>query len=326
MKNIALLGAGQLGSRHLQALAMVTSAIRIQVVDSSDEALKVAESRFNEVASGFKGKISYHNSISELVQQIDVVIVATGSKIRRVVVEELLAHASVEYLVLEKVLFTKEEDYSAIEKLLEEKKVKCWVNCTRRMMNGYLQIKQELSSEKGAIHFVATGNNWGMGCNGIHLVDMFSLLTGRTDIEFSDELIDRTILESKRPGYIEFTGTVLGTAAPHSFHMSSFAEGSSPLHIHIHTATTRYSIEEGANGKVWISRLSANWGWEEKEFKMPFQSQLSHIFTDELLSKGNCGLTPYKESKELHLSYLNTLIGVMRKVNNDKTIKECPVT
>ena len=78
MKNIALIGAGQLGSRHLQALAQVKQPISIQVIDSSSDSLKVAEARFNEVSSNFKGKISFHNDISSLEKNIDVAIVATN--------------------------------------------------------------------------------------------------------------------------------------------------------------------------------------------------------------------------------------------------------
>lgn len=323
MNNVVIIGAGQLGSRHLQALALVSPEISIQVVDSSAEALSVAESRFKEVGSGFKGQISFHTSIAELPEEISVAIVATGSKVRRAVLEQLLDHSNVMYCILEKVLFTKEEDYVAVEKLLKQKNVKAWVNCPRRMMKVYQDIQKEL---KGNIHFVATGNNWGMGCNGIHLLDIFSFLTGRTDIKLSNELIDKTILESKRPGYIEFSGAITGTANQHSFHITSFSEAVSPLHVHIHTGTTRYSLQEGANGKLWISRLDKNWEWEEKGFEMPFQSKLTNIVVQDLLSKGNCDLTPFETSKELHLLFLNNLIDMMRKINNDNTIKECPIT
>jgi len=322
-KNITIIGAGQLGSRHLQALALVKDSICIQVVDTSQEALAIAESRFNEVSATFSGKISFHTSIAALEKEQEIVIVATGSKIRRSIIEELLAHAKVKSLILEKFLFVKEEDYSFVEQLLNEKQVATWVNCPRRMMSLYRTLQQELT---GKIHFVVNGNAWGLGCNGIHLLDLFSFLTNERSIQLSNDLIDKQIIESKRPGYIEFTGTITGHANGHSFHMTSFSEGASPLQLIIHTATAKYSIQEGATAKVWISKQANQWAWEEHSFTMPFQSQLTNIVVDDILATGNCTLTTYKESAHLHILFLNNLLAHLRKVNNDNTLKECLIT
>jgi predicted dehydrogenase len=59
MKSIVIIGAGQLGSRHLQALRLIDEPIRIQVVDPSHESLKVAEERFNQVKKDFFGEIHF---------------------------------------------------------------------------------------------------------------------------------------------------------------------------------------------------------------------------------------------------------------------------
>lgn len=323
MKNITLIGAGQLGSRHLQALAQVKQAISIQVIDSSIDSLKVAEARFKEVSGNFKGNISFHTDISYLEKEIDIAIIATNSKVRRGVIEQMIANSKVEYLILEKVLFVKTGDYEAVQTLLTENNIKTWVNCPRRMMPFYQDLQKELS---GTIHFTATGNAWGLGCNGIHLLDLFAFLTQSSNLVLSNELIDKTIIESKRAGYIEFTGTITGFTDKYSFHITSFPNDVSPLHININTPNVRYSIQEGATGKVWISKLENAWKWEEASFSMPFQSQLTNLVVDELLEKGNCSLTTFKESSTLHLLFLNNLISFLRKVNNTNSIDECLIT
>lgn len=323
MINIAIIGAGQLGSRHLQSLALLDHKVSIQVIDPSADSLKTAEARFKEVVSSFKGTVSFHSDISSLEKNIEVAIVATNSKVRRAIVEQLIANSTLKNIILEKFLFTKEEDYGAVEKLLSEKNIKTWVNCPRRMMDFYKDLRKEM---KGSIHFMATGNAWGLGCNGIHLLDLFAFLTGTTDIKLSNDLIDKKIIESKRAGYIEFTGTITGQTDSHSFHITSFAEQTSPLQIIINTPTAKYSIEEGANGKAWISKYENKWNWEEKTFTMPFQSQLTNIVVDEILSSGNCALTTYEESSHLHILFLNNLLAHLRKINNDNTITECPIT
>lgn len=323
MTNITIIGAGQLGSRHLQALALVKQPISIQVIDSSDDSLRIAEARFKEVSADFKGGISFHTDISSLKKNMDVAIVATNSKVRRMVIEQLIANSKVNYIILEKVLFVKPEDYMTVETLLAKNNIKTWVNCPRRMMPFYQELQKELT---GPIHFSATGNAWGLGCNGIHLLDLFAFLTKSTNIVLSNELIDTTIIESKRPGYIEFTGTITGHADKHSFHITSFPQAFSPILIAINTPLARYQIQEGPTGKVRISKLENDWRWEEQSFTMPFQSQLTNIVVDDLIETGNCSLTNFKESSTLHLVFLTNLISFLRKVNNTNSINECLIT
>lgn len=320
---IAIIGAGQLGSRHLQALASLKYDVAIQVIDSSTDSLKAAEARFKEVSSRFRGTISFDTDITVLEKNIEVAIVATNSKVRKIVIEQLVANSTVKHLILEKFLFINENDYSTIENLLLKHNIKAWVNCPRRMMDFYQTLQKELS---GNIHFIATGNAWGLGCNGIHFLDLFAFLTKSNGIVLSNALIDKTIIDSKRAGYIEFTGTITGHSDQHSFHITSFPNNSSPLQIHINTPTVRYSIEEGTTAKVWISKLDKKWAWEEETFNMPFQSQLTNIAVEELIERGTCNLTSYKESATLHLLFLNNLISFLQKTNNNNSITECLIT
>lgn len=323
MKNIALIGCGQLGSRHLQALASVNRKLKIQVIDPSGDSLKIAESRFKEVSQNFSGNISYHTDITSLEKKLDVVIIATNSKIRRNIIEQLVAQSTVDYLILEKILFTKVEDYMIVEKILKENNIKAWVNCARRMMEFYQSLRKQI---KGHIHFTVTGNAWGLGCNGIHLLDLFAYLIKSQNITLSNNLIDKTIVESKRPGYIEFTGTVTGYSDHHSFHMTSFPSNDSPMHITINTPTARYIIQEGNRGTMRVSKHENKWLWEEQSFTMPFQSQLSNKLVEDILETGNCDLTTYKESSMLHLLFLNNFISLLKEINPNKKIEECLIT
>ncbi|MBN8696420.1 MAG: Gfo/Idh/MocA family oxidoreductase [Bacteroidetes bacterium] len=323
MKNIVLIGAGQLGSRHLQALASCEHQLDIQVMDPSQDSLNIAESRFNEVASAFKGRIAFLGSVDQLHKKIDVAIVATNSKVRRLVVEQLVKHAKVENFVLEKFLFPNLEDYDVVAKLLEQHQIKTWVNCPRRMMPFYKAIKSELT---GPVQFNVTGNSWGLGCNGIHMLDLFSYLTDRTDFELDHLLIDPEIMESKRVGYVEFTGTIRAVAGNNFASITSYSKEISPVSVLIQTPTARYSIQEGAETKIWISKLEHKWAWEEQTHKMLFQSQLTNKVVDALLSNGNCELTTFSESAQLHKLFLKNLLEFVRKQKKDQSINECLIT
>ena len=49
MIHCAIIGAGQIGSRHLQALCKLESPARVALVDPSDESLQTASDRYIEV-------------------------------------------------------------------------------------------------------------------------------------------------------------------------------------------------------------------------------------------------------------------------------------
>ena len=48
-KRIAIIGAGQLGSRHLQGLTKIKQDIHITVIDPNPSALEIARQRFVEM-------------------------------------------------------------------------------------------------------------------------------------------------------------------------------------------------------------------------------------------------------------------------------------
>lgn len=325
MINIALIGAGQLGSRHLQALANSKHELNIQVVDTSEESLKTAQSRFNEVASGFNGKVSFVTSVEQLNKKLEIVIVATNSKVRRAIIEQVIHHTTVKYFILEKFLFTTEADFDAVENLLLENNIKAWVNCTRRMMTGYKNLRHQLLGST-SVNFSVAGNAWGLGCNGIHMLDLFSFLIQSTNISLDNILLDPIIYESKRAGYVEFTGTIRGVSEKHSLSMTSFSNNTSPLIIHIDTPTARYRIQEGTESTVWANTLENNWKLDTYTFNIPFQSQLTNVVVDELLDSGDCELTTYNESAVLHKLFLKNILQFVQQVKNDKTIKECLIT
>ena len=107
MINIVLIGAGKLGSRHLQALAKIGIEAKIYVVDPSIESTEIAFARFKEIPQNSNVKhIEFLKNIDDLnIRTVDVAIIATSSEHRFFALNSLLSHVSVNYLILEKFLF-----------------------------------------------------------------------------------------------------------------------------------------------------------------------------------------------------------------------------
>jgi hypothetical protein len=325
MHTIAIIGSGQIGSRHLQAFSLIDRPVSVQVVDPDTESLKVAKERLNqcgELANVLK--VDFLDSINALSDNLDLVIVATGAKVRRSVVESLLTQKKVRFLILEKFLFQKAEDLQYINELLNNAGVKTWVNCPFRMVPFYKELKTKINKTT-SLDYNVSGSLIGIGCNAIHYLDMLAYFSGQSDFKLFNDLLDKAIIPSKRPGFIEFTGTLHGVSPEGSrFVLTSFAQGEAPVVISIVTNTLRCLIREN-EAKCWISEASTNWVWQEIDFVIPFQSQLTHLAIQKILDTGSCDLTTYEESSKLHKQLLKTF---SKHLHENSTLEggACPIT
>ncbi|MDA8226237.1 MAG: Gfo/Idh/MocA family oxidoreductase [Desulfitobacterium hafniense] len=325
MVKLAIIGAGQLGGRHLQALALIDRKARIQVVDTSPASLELAKARFCEVhGSGNVQDVELHKSINDLWDDLDLVIVATNANVRSMVVEELLHTKKTKYIILEKVLFQKLKDYTAIAELLKSKKVKSWVNCPKRIWPFYQQLKEKFKGVE-KVEYNVSGSDLGIGCNAIHYIDNLAFLIGQDQFTFFNDQLDPDTISSKRAGFIEFTGTLQGITDKRSrISISSYNGGDAPLIIQIKSEKVRCLIMED-QGRALVSEKENNWIWQEVNFTVPYQSQLTHIVVQEILDTEKCDLPDFNEAAKLHVPMLETLIKHLQKeCSGEKEI--CPIT
>ena len=318
MKKVAIIGAGQLGSRHLQGLKTAQTEMDIWVIDASEESLKVAKERFEVVESKTPKIIHYAQNIDAMPQTLDLVIIATGSKPRAAIIKSLLSKVSVSYLVLEKFLFTRLQDFDEIESLLKEKGMKCWVNCPRRMWPSYEAIKKIINQDK-PVCFEFANQNWGMCCNSIHMVDIWMSLAGDSKFVVNLSEVEPHVIESKRPGYIELLGKESFYSSNDDYlSLGCFSEYNGDVNVTITNDGNKISLNEGTG--VW----SIN-GGEEHQDKTPFQSGLTGILADEILTTGDCRLTPYSTSALYHKPYLQAVMQVVNKIQGNDS-DSCPIT
>ena len=325
IQNILLIGAGQLGSRHLQGLAHINMPVSIEVIDPSEASLKNARERFSEVANNpYVRDIRFNTTGNGENCCIDLAIIATGADVRADIVTSLIANKKVRNLILEKFLFQKESDFERVGALLHDRQVNAVVNCPRRVYQIYLKLKEIIFGD-GPITFCVDGSNWGLGCNGVHFLDLFAFLTGDySSIKVNDVLLDNTIQESKRPGFVEFTGSIRGVnSRGDRFEISSRIEPGTPLHLSIKTQARQIEIQETLGTAIFVNQQT---GQEHQEtFTVPYQSQITGIVAQEILMNGACSLTPYKESVLLHLQLLQTLLAHLNNVSGQQ-YDYCPIT
>lgn len=305
--NIWVIGAGGIGSRHLQALKKIRFPLRITVIDPSEQSLNIAKERYNSMPKGsLEHEIEYENKIPKIKKEkIDIAIIATRSDVRATTVKELLKYHDLKYLLLEKILFNNKRDYSEINKIIQKKRIRAWINCPMRMMPTYQKIEKYFKNKR--ISYLVTWSKFGLMTSAIHYLDHVSYLSDTTEFKVNTVSLDPKPAPSKRSGFLEFNGTLTAHFRNGSnVSLTCYSKGSIPIIVEINTDNARY-IGRESEGKAWLAKADNNWQWEELEAPIPFQSQLTTTLIENILTKGKCNLASYEESKKIHLNMLEPL-------------------
>lgn len=321
---VLLIGAGGIGSRHLQGLKKSNVPIEIEVVDPSSSSIEIAKERYGEIEINENIKqINYYPNIEDASDNIDLSIVATTSEIRYPVVKELLKNKVVNNLVLEKVLFQTIDAYTEIKNLLEYKNVKCWVNHPRRMYPFYIELKKKLlNANRVSLNY--HGGDWGLACNGLHHIDLLAYLVDSQNVELNSVYLDQEIFSSKRKKFKEVFGLLNGKINNHLFSLSSL-DCSSPSLLSIVSDNLFLRINENKEEIIICDKVD-NWVERRKSEKIIyFQSELTHIFVEDILLNGICDLVSYQDACKLHVPFIHCLKDHFENVSGVK-MNSCPIT
>jgi hypothetical protein len=323
MYKVVIIGAGQLGSRHLQGVLRSNLNASIEVIDPSLAALENAQKRVDEIQYERKYKsIIFSTDLRDISKSIDLCIVASTSNVRFNIIKTLLSLSTVRYLILEKILFQELDQYDLAEELLSKCGVQTWVNCPRRMLPEYIDIQSRINKSE-SVSFVLLGSNWGLGCNTIHFVDLFTFFTGKNEISFNTDMIEK-IVPAKREGFYELVGTLTGIQADNS---QIFLESKESKHgfICISILTdTFHSIINETKGLITTTDIISQ-DSEEIKFNIPFQSQLTTNLCEDLLINSQCLLPEYSVSSFLHKQMISSYLEVFKK-NGFQSNNICPIT
>jgi hypothetical protein len=320
-RHIALIGAGQLGRRHLQALVKLPDSACLTVIDPAPAALAACRAAVREVAGCERHAYDYRLEIGAL-PPVDFAVVATTADVRRATVERLLAATAVKNLLLEKVLFQRASDCTAIGALLQDRGVKAWVNAARRTWPFYRKLKHELQNDR-VLHLRMEGSGWGLACNAYHFLDLFVYLGGGGLARLSPDGLDHRVIESKRAGYKELSGILAGTLDNGALISIRDAAGEKlPLAVLVETDRRMLRIDEKAKT---LALLAGEPLGESLVPEPMLQSNSTHRLIQEILTSGSCDLPAYEEAASLHRQMLKCF-AVVFSPGTDSETALCPIT
>lgn len=320
MINIAIIGAGNIGSRHLQAIKKINRRLQIFVIDPSLKSLQTAKDRYKQIKVGHKKEhlLYYHQNLQFIEHNLDFAIIATNSDIRKSVITKLLDHTDVKNMILEKILFQKREDYDSISQLLKNKEVKAWVNTPIQTMKFFSILKKNMKRKQ--ITYIIHGCNWGLMSNSVHFIAYMGYLSDCYDFKVDVSNLVPKLIPSKRRNFSEMNGiiNIHFKNGNHCF-LQCISSNQYIRNQELITEDERILILEKL-GKAFIykNNLSEEQIPEKVKANYEYQSNLTNQIITKIIETGNCNLPSYKFSKKIHLQFFEPILKHIKKNINSE--------
>ena len=322
-KRIILVGCGNIGSRHLQAIAKLSYEIKIDIVEPNDDAQNLAKSRLNEISyDKTTHKFFWYKSINELKDIGDVAIVTTHSVGRVDLIIELMNKGNRRFLI-EKMVCQSVNEYNHLLEEIKNYGGKGWVNITPRCFKSYRKIKELLSKEKIINFSVKTNSKNGLGTNAIHYIDLFSWLIEDNKIILDGKSLSDELLVNKRGANLrEFSGMITGIAnSSSSLSISFLPEFHDETIVEITTDTMKFTIDE-TNGKITTLGVADN---DNLDFTYEHVSNTSTQIIDSILKNDDCQLPTLNYSLNGHSELFRIFNAHITKISTEN-VELCPIT
>lgn len=321
IKKIVLVGCGNIGSRHLQAIVKLKDSISIQIIEPDLKAQTLAKSRLNEIKyNKFKHEIFWHKSLSEIKNKSDLVIVATNSKGRINLIQKLLNLGHKKFII-EKIVCQSSDEYNKLLLLFKKFRAKGWVNTNRRYFKVYQIIKKKFVDSKFIQLSVFAGNS-DLGTNAIHFLDLFSWFVEDYEIKLNGEFLGNEIFKNKRgENFKEFQGTVISFSKNSFISLTFFPAKKESFIIKIYGEDRFASVDELEEQSYFVNKK----GKEKINAKFGHTSELTTKIIQDIFSKDDCLLPTLKDSSYLHKELFHIFNKHMKKTLN-KDVKLCPIT
>lgn len=303
--NIGLIGCGNIGFRHLQALVQVQlkQPFCLFIVEPNEAQHEKISAFLSESQSDADFKFQISSDLTNLPATIDLAVIATNSGDRFAAFEKLLQHSEAKAIIFEKVLFQTIAELDQVEALLKEKHIAAYVNYGRRAFPTYQTLAKQLEHDK-LINIKVKGSSFGLACNGLHFIDLFEMLSKSELIVLNGDALNPGYEESKRNSYIEIYGTLSGETSSGSLvEIQCDSNMSVAVRIEIETKNGKILIDETAH-TILDERNIPN--CLTVDFKSYFVSQTPFLYQS-IIEEQSCLLTGYEQAAKQHRLFIPTI-------------------
>jgi len=327
-KKIVLVGCGNIGSRHLQALTKLEECCKIQVVEPKSSSVEIGKQRINTVgrAKSKKMDVEWLTDINKVVKNADLTIIATLATGRVDILSKLISMEHRRFLI-EKIVCQSADEYERLLCLMNEYRVKGWVNCTRRYTDFYKTAASILHQNDGPVILNVRAGNRGLGCNAIHFLDLFNWFIGNDKGVKLDGryVLSELFANSRGEDLVEFAGTIIGKTQNNDFLTISFLpDDDVDVSVNISRKNVRVWVNETAK-KALIAVRKSNWDFCEYPFRAPYTSEITKDIAEDIFSTDSCHLPKVEELFVSHKELFGVFNSVIEMVTNKKA-EFCTIT
>lgn len=301
-----IIGFGNIGKRYFEGILSSKLKFRIYIYDLNK----------NQYFKDNKKNVFYLKSLKVLPKKFDFIFFTSSSENRFSSINKVISKTKTNYLLIEKILAQSILELKKIKNLLKKKKMlsKTWVNTHYRTYSIFEKtFKNEI--KKNTLISVH-GNNWGMACNAIHYIDLYSKIFNSPFKKIDTNLLYKKWFKSKRAAFYEIFGK-LKIIYKNNKILNLVCKNSGNKSLTIHTIKNEKKTIDIFEEK---EELKIN-GKLIRKFKLdPVSIKIKHIIY-ELIKYKKTSITPVYISIEQHLILIKSLVSFWNFVHKKKNKK-----
>lgn len=242
MKKAFLSSLGTMGFRHLQGL--VQAHYSVTGHDPQESSFQKCKTKLLE-ASLPTEQLEWVQTIPK--GKFDIAVFSETSKFRLQNIEQFLKTSQAEYYLLEKPLAANPDEVEKIISLFQKNQIdpkKVRVNLSRRTWDSSQKLKK-LISESTKSYFNLSSGAIGLGCNGIHFIDLFNYLCDGDKLNVIHSQLDTTQIASGRGiDFKDYGGIFHIQKDKHDFILNISADSSAPALFSVRGDHFLFSLDE----------------------------------------------------------------------------------
>ena len=317
--SVVLMGCGNIGFRHLQALAAMTTPVQIFIIEPATALHpRIAALITGETARGrHQFVLAPSLAGAGVPAEAGLAVIATSSLHRRKAWEELRAVTRPSAVIFEKVLFTTLRDLEEVGAGLLRDGIQGYVNCGRRGFADYHRLRARFASSGTPVDLSVEGSSFGLASNLVHFLDLAEFLNRSELVSLDFSGLEPATVTSKRGDYIEIFGRVTGRLR-NGAEFSALCENREGLEIAV-------TLQPGGGAALQVDERAGTLSeaGAVTPFGIRFVSAMPDLY-EGLLHGAGSALTPYADSARQHRIYLTALrprLGL-----SDSADASCPIS
>ncbi|MCB5408445.1 hypothetical protein [Pseudogemmobacter faecipullorum] len=317
--SVVLMGCGNIGFRHLQALASMAIPVQIFIIEPVLALHPRIQALIGEESAKGRHRFALAASLAEagVPAEVGLAVIATGSLHRRAAWEDLCAVTRPAAVIFEKVLFTTLRDLDEVGARLARQGIAGYVNCGRRGFADYHRLQARFASTGIPVDLAVAGSSYGLASNLVHFLDLAEFLNQAELVSLDFSGLEPATVSSKRGDYIEIFGRVEGRLS-NGARFSAFCENREGLEIGVTLQPQGGAVLRLDERAGTLSEAGA-----VTPFGIRFVSGMPDLYEGLFQGRGSA-LTPYAASARQHRIYLNALRPWLGLSN--ATDDPCPVS